>query len=128
MRVQRSLSAPRAVTVGGLAVGALGIAILWASGIAFPVSPPPGIVTLLAGTVFDGLAPWRWAPAVGAFLGLSVFVGFRISPTGLTNLSGRAGTGVAAGQGIQVLGVLAALLGGALATLANYRRPAEVSR
>jgi hypothetical protein len=80
MNTQRSLTRPRAVTVLGLVVGALGIAILWASGVAFPIYPPPGIVILLAGALLVGLAPWRWAPGVGALLGLVVFAGFLISP------------------------------------------------
>jgi hypothetical protein len=105
----------------GLVVGALGIGILWASGVEFPFYPPPGIVVLLAGALFVGLAPWRWAPGVGAFLGLFVLVGFLISPTGLSNLFGEAGTGVAIGQGVQVLGVLTALVAGVVATRANYR-------
>jgi hypothetical protein len=101
------------VIVLGLVVGALGIAILWASGVEFPIYPPPGIVILLAGAVLVGLAPWRWAPGVGAFLGLFVLVGFLISPTGRSNLLGQAGAGVAIGQAIQVLGVLTALIAGA---------------
>src|SRR5262245_38527135 len=122
MNVQRSLSAPRALTIVGLVVGALGIAILWASGVAFPIYPPPGIIILLAGALFVGLAPWRWAPGVGAFLGLFVFVGFLISPTGLSNLFGQAGTSVAIGQGVQVIGVLTALIAGVIATRANERK------
>jgi hypothetical protein len=118
----------RAVTVLGLVVGAIGIAILWASGVEFPIYPPPGIVILLAGAVFVGLAPWRWTPGVGAFLGLFVLVGFLISPTGLSNLSGEAGTSVAIGQGIQVVGVLTALIAGVVATRANYRRQVRRSR
>jgi hypothetical protein len=114
-------SRARAATVVGLVVGALGIAILWASGVEFPLYPPPGIVILLAGAVVVSLASWPWAPGVGAFLGLFVLVGFLISPTGLSNLSGAAGTGVAVGQGIQVAGVLTALIAGVIATRANYR-------
>jgi hypothetical protein len=127
MNAQRSLSGPRAATVVGLIVGALGIAILWASGVEFPIYPPPGIVILLAGALLVGLTPWRWAPGVGAFLGLFVFVGFLISPSGLSNLFGRAGTSVAIGQGIQVIGVLTALIAGVIATRANYRRQAQAS-
>ena len=125
MSVQRSLSRSQAVTVLGLVVGALGIAILWASGVEFPIYPPPGIVILLAGALLVGLAPWRWVPGVGAFVGLFVFVGFLISPTGLSNLSGEAGTGVAIGQGIQVLGVLIAMIAGVITTRANYRKQAQ---
>jgi hypothetical protein len=127
MSTQRSLTRPRAVTVLGLMAGALGIAILWASGVEFPIYPPPGIVILLAGALFVGLAPWRWAPGVGALLGLFVFVGFLISPTGLSNLFGQAGTSVAIGQGIQVVGVLTALVAGVIATRANRRQQAQAS-
>lgn len=128
MNAQRSLTRSRAVTVLGLVVGALGIAILWASGVEFPIYPPPGLVILLAGAVFVGLAPWRWAPGVGAFLGLFVLVGFLISPTGLSNLLGEAGAGVATGQGVQVAGVLTALVAGVIATRGNYRRQARASQ
>jgi hypothetical protein len=128
MNAQRSLTRSRAVTVVGLLVGVLGIAILWASGVEFPIYPPPGIVLLLASAVFVGLAPWRWAPGVGALLGLFVFVGFLISPTGLSNLFGEAGTSVATGQGIQVVGVLTAMIAGVAATRANYRRQARASQ
>ena len=116
MDAHRSLSGPRALTVAGLVVGSVGIAVLWASGVVFPIYPPPGIVILLVGALFVGLVPRRWASAVGAFLGLFVFVGFLISPTGRTNVIGRAGTSVAIGQGIQVIGVLTALIAGVIAS------------
>jgi hypothetical protein len=70
----RKLSGERALTVGGLVAGSAGIAILWASGVEFPVAIPPGLVILLAGALFVGLAPWQWATGVGAFLGLFVTV------------------------------------------------------
>jgi hypothetical protein len=128
MDAQRAWSGPRTATVVGLVVGAVGIAIMWASGIEFPIYPPPGIVILLAGAIFVGLASWPWASGVGAFLGLFVLVGFLISPTGLSNLSGEAGTGVAVGQGIQVVGVLTALVAGVIATRAKYQKSASTRR
>ena len=128
MKAKRLLVVPWTVTVVGLVVGSLGIAVLWASGVRFPVYPPPGIVILLVGALFVRLAPWRWVPGVGAFLGLFVFVGFLISPTGLPNLLGWAGTSVAIGQGVQVIGVLTALIAGVTATRANYRNPAQTSQ
>jgi hypothetical protein len=117
------LGRARTATIVGLVVGALGIAVLWASGVEFPVYPPPGMVLLTAGAVLVGMARRPWVPAVGAFLGLFVIVGFLISPTGLSNLTGEAGTSVAIGQGIQVVGVITALIAGALATRASYRKP-----
>jgi hypothetical protein len=125
MDAKISSSRPRAATMAGLVVGALGIAILWASGVEFPIYPPPGIIALVVGTVFVALGRWSWTPAVGAVLGLFVTVGFLISPTGLSNLAGEAGTSVAIGQGIQEVGVVTALIAGVVATRANYRQPPE---
>jgi hypothetical protein len=126
MNPQRSLFGPRAATVAGLAVGAGGIAILWASGVEFPIYPPPGIVILLAGAIFVALAPWRWAPAVGAFLGLFVTVGF-VASGGPPNLVGRDGTSVAIGTWIQLIGVLTALVAGVIATRINYRKQPQAA-
>jgi hypothetical protein len=75
MNAQRSWSGARTATLVGLVTGAVGIAILWASGVEFPTYPPPGIVILLGGTIFVGLAPWPGAPGVGAFLGCSSWSG-----------------------------------------------------
>jgi hypothetical protein len=94
-------------------------------GVEFPFYPPPGIIILLAGAIFVGLAPWPWAPAVGAFLGLFLTVGFVVSG-GPPNLVGEDGTRVAIGTWIQMIGVLTALIAGVIATRANYRTPARV--
>jgi hypothetical protein len=124
MNAQRSWSRSRAATVVGLVAGAVGIAVLWAAGVEFPIYPPPGIVILLAGAVFVGLAPWPWTPGVGAFLGLFVTVGF-VASGGPPNLFGRDGTSVAIGTWIQMAGVLTALIAGVIATRANYRKPTK---
>ncbi|MEV6963956.1 hypothetical protein AB0M47_02495 [Hamadaea sp. NPDC051192] len=117
---------PRVATVGGLVVGAAGIATLWAAGVAFPFAVPPGMIILLAGAIFVTLARWRWAPGLGAGLGLFVTVGFLISPSGLSNLSGDAGTPIAVGQAVQLVGVITAFLAGVVATAAAYRKHAGV--
>ena len=117
-----SVRSLRAATVAALGVGAAGIGLLWAGGVEFPVAVPPGIVILLAGAVFVALAPWRWAPAVGAVLGAFVTVGFLISPTGVPNLTGDAGTTVMVGQAVQLVGVVGAAVAGVLATRTGYRR------
>lgn len=132
MNAERSWSVPRAATLVGLVVGALGISILWATGQDFPFYPPPGIVILLAGALFVGLTSWRWTPAVGGFLGLFVTVGFllegTISGSGFENLAGEAGAGRAVGQGAQVVGVVTALIAGVIATRTNYRKPTQSRR
>jgi hypothetical protein len=141
MTVRRTLSGERAVTVAGLVVGAAGIAILWASGVEFLIAIPPGLVILLAGALFVGVAPWRWVPGVGAFLGLFVTVGFLISG-GIPNLIGADGStlfgtpnpierdtiGTVIGTWIQMIGVLTALIAGVIATRNNYRKPAQARR
>lgn len=108
------------LTIIGLVAGSIGIGILWAAGIDFPFYPPPGIVILLAGAVFMALSSRRWAPAVGAFMGLFVIVGFLISPTGIDNLMGEDGTSVAVGTVIQLVGVATAFVAGSVATRQSY--------
>jgi hypothetical protein len=112
----------RAATIAGLVVGAAGIGLLWAGGVTFPVAVPPGIIILLGGAVFVALAPWRWAPAVGVLLGVFITVGFVLSPNGIGNLSGDLGAIVMVGQVVQLVGVVAAMVAGVLATRAGFAR------
>jgi len=138
MTVHRTSFGGRAVTVAGLVVGAAGIAVLWASGVEFPVAIPPGLVILLLGALFVGLAPWRWVTGVGAFLGLFVIAGFLLSG-GIPNLVGGDGStfsgtsnpidrdtlGTVIGTWIQMIGVLTALIAGVIVTRNNYRKPTQ---
>jgi hypothetical protein len=110
------------LTIAAMIVGAVGIGILWAAGVPFPFYPPPGILILLAGALFVGLTKFRWAPAVGAAIGLFITVGFLVSSTGLDNLFGVYGAGIAVGTVVQVIGVVAAFVAGSLATAHNYRK------
>lgn len=120
-----SPSTPRGLTVWGLTAGAVGIAMLWASGVEFPFYPPPGLLILATGAVFVGLAKRDWAPAVGAFLGLFVIVGFvlssLVSGAGTGNLTGDAGAGGVIGTALQLVGVVTALVAGSIATRREYR-------
>ena len=107
----------RAVLVGGLLVGALGIAILWAAGVDFPVAVPPGLVILVVGAAVVLGFRTTWADAVGGFLGLFVIVGFVLSGIngeGFDNLLGDNGADVALGQVVQLVGVVVAAVSGAL--------------
>jgi hypothetical protein len=109
----------RIVLVSGLLVGALGIAILWAAGVDFPVAVPPGLVILTVGAAIVAGFRTRWADAVGGFLGLFVLVGFVLSGIngeGFDNRLGENGGDVAAGQVVQLLGVLVAAVSGAMLT------------
>jgi hypothetical protein len=85
------------------------------------------MVIMGAGALFVGWAPWRWASAVGALVGLLFAVGVLISPAGLTNLLGEAGPTVSLGQGIEVVGALTAVIAGLIATSRRYRIHADAS-
>lgn len=108
----------RWATVLGLALGALGIVTLWASGVEFPVYPPPGAVMLTAGAAFVAFASWRWSLAVGVVLGLFIIVGFVVSTivsgTGTDLLSGDDGAGGVAGTLVELTGVALATVAGVL--------------
>jgi hypothetical protein len=107
----------RTVLVVALLVGALGIAILWAAGVDFPIAVPPGLVILLVGAAVVAAFRRRWADALGGLLGLFVVVGFLLSGIngdGFDNLLGRHGAAVALGQVVQLVGVVTATMTGAL--------------
>jgi hypothetical protein len=61
MKTQKTRSVSRAATVAGLVAGAVGIGILWQSGVEFPFTAilPPGIWILLAMAAVVAFAPWR---------------------------------------------------------------------
>ena len=69
----------RTVLVSGLIVGAVGIAMLWAAGVDFPVAIPPGLVILLVGAAGVALVRRRWADGVGGLLGYFVLIGFLLA-------------------------------------------------
>jgi hypothetical protein len=129
MRTNQASSVARVTTVAGLLAGAAGISILWLSGVEFPFTAilPPGVWILLAMAAVVAFGPWRWAPAVGAFGGLFVTVGFVLSGS-LPNLLGADGTSVLVGSWVQLLGVLTAFIAGVLATRHNYRHRRATTR
>lgn len=108
-------STQRIGAVIALLGGAAGIAIMWASGVEFPVAVPPGIVILVVGAVVVATVRRRWATLVAVVLGLFVLLGFLVSPDGIDHLTGEDGAAVAIGQAGQGLGVTAAAVFGALA-------------
>lgn len=121
MNAQRPALHPRTATIAGLAAGAIGIGILWASGmIDFPFFPPPGMLILVGGLLFVAFAPWRWTPAVGVAIGLFMIVGFFASG-GVADLTGARGATVSVGLAVQMIGVVVAVVAGVLAIGQNYR-------
>lgn len=111
--------ASRSSLVTGLVVGAAGIAVLWASGVDFPIAVPPGIVILLVGALLAATVRRTWTAWLGCALGVFVTVGFVLSGIngeGFDHVLGRDGFVIALGQSAQLVGVaLAAISGAALA-------------
>lgn len=104
----------RAVLVAGLLTGALGIALLWAGGVDFPVAVPPGLVILAVAAILVATIRNRWTAALGCLVGLFVFVGFLLSGTGFDIIGGSQGALPVVGQLVEVLGVAVAAVSGAL--------------
>lgn len=116
------MSTQRMMTALGLVVGAAGIGILWWAGIDFPFYPPPGLLILVAGAVFVALARMSWAAVIGPLMGIFMVIGF-LASSGIDNLTGGAGTGVAVGSAVQLVGVLFATAAGLVALRKESRRP-----
>lgn len=103
------------VVAATLVLAAVGIAVLWAGGVEFPVVVPPGIVILLIGAAVVGAVRRPWTGWVAAALGAFVLVGFIVAGLtgdGFDHLLGKDGALVALGQALEVIGVAAALITG----------------
>jgi hypothetical protein len=118
MKQSSSPSPAGRLTVAALLVAALGFAIQIFSGVEVP-AVPPGLVILLVAAGLVAFLPWRWAPAIGAFVGLFLFVGFFASGA-VAVLLDPARPGVLVGAWLQFLALVAAIATGIAATTRNY--------
>jgi hypothetical protein len=118
------MNTPRLMTALGLAVGAVGVGLLWAAGLAFPFYPPPGMLILTAGVIFVLLARMRWAPVVGPILGVLLIIG-TLANDGINDLTGGAGAGIAIGSIVSTAGMLFGAIAGIVA-LRKERAPSAV--
>jgi hypothetical protein len=114
MNTNDRLSGARVTTVIGLLAGAVGIVILRLAGTPMPLVPP-GLVLLIAAALLVALQRWRWAPAVGALVGLAEIIGFVASGSwiGLANIDQ---IWILVGTWIRGLGIVTAVLAGIVAT------------
>jgi hypothetical protein len=124
-----TLSAAGKLNVTGMVTAAAGIIIQIASGSDLYPTIPPGPIILLAGAALVALGPWRWTPIVGVVVPLFLFVGAVIAAVNsgefvdqLTD-PGRVGIGIGifAGDVIQLLGVITALVAGIVALRQSSR-------
>jgi hypothetical protein len=123
MKQRSSLSLAGKLTVAALLVAAAGIVIQIVSGVDFP-TVPPGLIILLVAAGLVAFGPWRWIPAVGAFVGLFLFVGFFASGT-----AGRLLDPIQFGQFVGVwvlfLAAIVAVIVGTTATIQNFQTRRE---
>jgi hypothetical protein len=113
-----TLSAAGKLNVAGMVAAAAGIVIQIGSGSDLYPAIPPGPIILLAGAALVALGPWRWTPVVGIVVPLFLSVGAVMAAVNsgefvdqLANPA-QVGIGIFAGDVIQMLGVITALVAG----------------
>ena len=125
MHAQRSLSAPRAVTAGGLIVAAAGVVIQIVAGHPYPPVPPV-LFILLVPAALVALGRWWWAPIPAILAG--VFLTFGLFASGESGrLFDLRNPGDSLGLWIQTLAVLVATAAAITSTAQNYARRTSVS-
>jgi len=113
-----ALSNARRLCVIGLSAGAVGIAILYVSGVEMPVVPP-GLVLLVVAAVAVANARGRWVVIVGTVVAIAEIAGiFASDATGSLFVANMPG--VLTGSWIRLLGVLLATVAG---VVAGFTRP-----
>jgi len=119
MTNRNPLSPAGKLTVAALVVAGAGIVIQIVAGVDFPTIPP-GLIILLVAAGLVAFGPWRWAPIVGAAVGLSQVIGLFLADQA-DRLFDSSPLGGAVGLWIQLLAVIVALFAGIVATTQNYR-------
>jgi small-conductance mechanosensitive channel len=118
-RTRPTLSAAGKLNVTGMVVAAAGIIIQIASGSDLYPTIPPGPIVLLAGAALVALGPWRWTPVVGVVVPLFLLVGAAIaavvSGEFVDQLTDPGEVGIFAGDVLQLLGMITALVAGIVA-------------
>ena len=113
-----ALSNARRLCIIGLSAGAVGIAILYVSGVEMPVVPP-GLVLLVVAAVAVANARGRWVVIVGTVVAIAEIAGiFASDATGSLFVANMPG--VLTGSWIRLLGVLLATVAG---VVAGFTRP-----
>jgi hypothetical protein len=115
------LSAAGNLNVAGMVAAAAGIIIQIVSGSDLYPTIPPGPIILIAGAALVALGPWRWTPVVGVVVPLFLLVGAAVAALNSSGFAdqlsapGQAGAGIFAGDLVQLLGVITALVAGIVA-------------
>jgi hypothetical protein len=118
-RSRPTLSAAGRLNVIGMVAAAVGIIVQIASGSDLYPTIPPGPIILLCAAALVAVGRWRWTAVIGVAVPLFLVVGAVLAAFG----SGRFGdqltdpghVGIFAGDVLQLLGMVTALIAGILA-------------
>lgn len=97
--------------VAGLATGAVGIVIQILSGVDYPTVPPGLLILALAACAVALVRRW-WMTLVGLVVALFILIGGAFADPGYANLTDPENAGAWVGTAVQLLGLVAAVLGG----------------
>lgn len=116
-----NLTTARGATVAALLTGAVGLLVLRVAGQPMPAIPP-GLVLLVAAAALVAFTRTRWAPLVGALVGLAEIAGFVLS--GAVGGLVEGAPAIVAGSWLRGVGITVAAVAGLVATASPGPRAA----
>lgn len=106
----------RRVMAVALLLAALGIVVQLVAGVDYP-PVPPGLVIIVVAAALVVLIARLWAAAVAAVIAAFVLVGGIFANTGWGDLTGDADAGSRVGLAVELVGLVAAVIVGAVVVL-----------
>jgi hypothetical protein len=117
-RIEESTMRAKTVLVAGLATAAVGTLLEYVTGVPGFPTVPPGPIILAAAAIVVAVVAWRWIAALGVLAAAFVAVGAVASGVTVQLLATPEVPGQFVAALVQVLGLVAALVGGGFALVA----------
>jgi hypothetical protein len=118
MKGEESTMRAKTVLVAGLATAAVGTLLEYVTGVPGFPTVPPGPIILAAAALVVAMVAWRWIAALGLLVAVFVAVGAIASGTTAQLLATPQVPGQFVAALVQVLGLVVAIVGGAVALVA----------
>jgi hypothetical protein len=118
MNGEESTMRAKTVLVAGLATAAVGTLLEYVTGVPGFPTVPPGPIILAAAALVVAMVAWRWIAALGLLVAVFVAVGAIASGTAAQLLATPQVPGQFVAALVQVLGLVVAIVGGAVALVA----------
>lgn len=122
MSTEAPSSSARVWTIVGLLVGAVGLIGQKLAGVTMP-AVPPGLIFLIVAAALMLNPKWKWAAIVAVLAGLAEVAGFFGSGSA-PKLGDFGDFAVAVSSWVRLIGIVIAVVAGALAVKAAYRKSA----